>query len=345
MAGQVKNRLVHVGSFLVAGVLLWLALRGVDLSSISSALSTANYWWLPLLILVTLLSHVARALRWALFLDVTSDRSGRAPGAPVSRSTAFISVMVGYMANYAGPRLGEVIRTANVAREESRSFSTVLGTVVIERILDMVTFGCLLLTVPLIFSEQTEALWAVLSAPISEWLGATSAFTLLTMGIIAAASTVLGTWFLIKGINQPSSRLAGVAERFREGMVSVAFTGYPGRIVLYTLLMWICYGLMAWIPFLILEHDTVYGIGPLAGWGIMLIGAFGVIIPSPGGIGTYHFITIQSLGLLFGMAQTDAASYALLTHTGQMLLYILIGFFGLLFMGASLSTSAPSNDS
>jgi uncharacterized membrane protein YbhN (UPF0104 family) len=165
------------------------------------------------------------------------------------------------------------------------------------------------------------------------------------MGIIAAASTVLGTWFLIKGINQPSSRLAGLAGRFREGMVSIAFTGYPGRIVLYTLLMWICYGLMAWIPFLILGHDTVYGIGPLAGWGIMLIGAFGVIIPSPGGIGTYHFITIQSLGLLFGMAQTDAASYALLTHTGQMLLYILIGFFGLLFMGASLSTSAPSNDS
>lgn len=345
MASRAKDYLIHAGSFGVAGILLWLALRGVDFDAMTTALARANYWWLPPVVAVTLLSHWIRALRWALFLDVTSDRSGSIPDEPVSRPNAFISVMVGYMANYAGPRLGEVIRTANVARQESRPFSTVLGTVVVERILDMITFGLLLLTVPLVFSDQIGALWDLLSAPISDWVAATSGAVLAGFGLLAAIGGAVGLWFLIRGINQPSSRLAGLAERFREGLLSLVRTGHPGRIIAYTLLIWVCYGLMAWLPFLMLGQHSAYGIGPLAAWGLMLIGAFGVIIPSPGGIGTYHFITIQSLGLLFGMAQTDAATYALLTHTGQMLLYILTGFFGLLFMGAHLTTSTPPNES
>ncbi len=345
MAAPGKNYLVHVGSFLVAGGLLWLALRGVDFNALGATLATANYWWLLPLVVVTLLSHWARALRWVLFLNVTTDSLGNIPSKTVSRTNAFVSVMVGYMANYAGPRLGEIIRTANVARKESRPFTTVLGTVVAERILDMMTFGVLLLTVPLIFSNQVGTLWTLLSAPILEWFTALSGAALIGMALAAGIGTTLGVWFLVRGFNQPSSRLAGLADRFREGILSIIFTDYPGRIVLYTLLMWACYGLMAWIPFVMLGHDTLYGIGPLAGWGLMLIGAFGVIIPSPGGIGTYHFITIQSLGLLFSMEQTDAATYALLTHTGQMLLYILAGFLGLLFMGASLSTATSSHDS
>ena len=345
MAAPRKNHLVQAGSFLVAGALLWLALRGVDFNALGASLATANYWWLLPLVAVTLLSHWTRALRWALFLDVTTDSLGNVPSRTVSRTNAFVSVMVGYMANYAGPRLGEIIRTANVARTESRPFTTVLGTVVAERILDMMTFGVLLLTVPLIFSDQMGALWMVLSAPALEWFAALSGAVLIGMALAAGIGATLGVWFLVRGINQPSSRLAGLANRFREGILSIIHTGYPARIVLYTLLMWVCYGLMAWIPFVMLGQDTLYGIGPLAGWGLMLIGAFGVIIPSPGGIGTYHFITIQSLGLLFSMAQTDAATYALLTHTGQMLLYILVGFLGLLFMGASLSTTTSSHDS
>lgn len=345
MASRAKEYLIHAGSFLIAGVLLWLALRGVEFEAITAALLHANWWWLPPVVIVTLLSHWLRALRWSLFLDVTTDKEGQLPEQAVSRTNTFVSVMVGYMANYAGPRLGEIIRTANVARSEKRPFSTVLGTVVVERIVDMVTFGVLLLTVPLVFSNQMGALWALLSAPISEWLAGSSTGLLLILALGAAAGSLVGLWFLIRGINRPSSRLAGLAERFREGILSVIRTGHPWKVVSFTLLIWVCYGLMAWIPFIMLGQHDLYGIGPFAGWGLMLIGAFGVIIPSPGGIGTYHFITIQTLGLLFGMPQTEAATYALLTHTGQMLLYIGVGFIGLLFMGASLTTSTPPNES
>ncbi len=345
MARTTKERLIHIASFGIAGLLLWLALRGVDFAAMKATFARANYWWLLPIVAVTLLSHWFRAVRWSLFLDVTSDARGQLPAKPVSRSNAFVSVMVGYMANYAGPRLGEIIRTANVAQKEDRPFSTVLGTVVVERILDMVTFGILLFTVPLVFSDQIGELWELLSAPVTSWLSATSTVTLVGFGLFAAIAVVAGLWFLVRGIQQPSSRLAGLADRFRDGMLSLVRTGQPGRIVVLTLVIWICYGLMAWLPFLLLGQHTVYSIGPIAAWGLMLIGAVGVIIPSPGGIGTYHFITIQSLALLFSMPQTEAASYALLTHTGQMLLYIAVGFIGLLFLGATFTTSTPPNES
>ena len=136
-----------------------------------------------------------------------------------------------------------------------------------------------------------------------------------------------------------------MADDFRQGFLSLARTGRAGRIVLQTLAMWICYGFMAWLPFVLLGQNDLFGIGPFAAWGIMLIGAVGVIIPSPGGIGTYHFITIQSLSLLFAMPQEAAASYALLTHTGQMLLYIVSGFLGMLFLGATLDVGKEENQS
>jgi uncharacterized membrane protein YbhN (UPF0104 family) len=347
MARRAKDVAVRVGSFAVAGLLLWLALRGVDFNAVANSLADANYWWLLPITAVTLLSHWFRAVRWSLFLDVTS-RSDADPGEapmPVSRTNAYASVMVGYMANYAGPRLGEIIRTANVAKQEKRPFSTVLGTVVVERLVDMATFALLLLTVPLIFADQIGELWSLLSAPLSEWMASTSSVVLISTSVLFVLAVLVGLWFLVRGFNDPSSQLGALAERFREGMLSLVRTGKPVQILAHTLAMWVCYGFMAWLPFILLGQHIDFDIGPIAAWGIMLIGAFGVIIPSPGGIGTYHFITIQSLALLFNMPQTEAATYALLTHTGQMMIYIVAGFIGILFMGNRLTTTTPPNES
>ncbi|MGB0650592.1 MAG: lysylphosphatidylglycerol synthase transmembrane domain-containing protein [Rhodothermales bacterium] len=349
MAKSAKDVAIQVGSFTVAGLLMWLALRGVDFNAVVTSLAQANYWWLLPIVIVTLLSHWLRAVRWSLFLDATTASNAATPAndvaAPVSRTNAFASVMVGYMANYAGPRLGEIIRTANVARQEKRPFSTVLGTVVIERLLDMVTFGLLLLTLPLVFADQIGDLWTLLTAPTQSWIEASSGVVLIGLLVALVIGGGAGIWFLIRGINNPSSRLGALAEHFREGMLSLLRTGKPVQITAYTIGMWICYGFMAWLPFILLGQHLTFDIGLIAAWGLMLIGAFGVIIPSPGGIGTYHFITIQSLALLFSMPQADAAAYALLTHTGQMIIYIAAGFFGLLFMGNKLTATTPPNES
>ena len=334
MQNGTTSWLIRIGSFLLAGILLYLGLKGVDLNEVWLVLKGAQLAWFIPLIFLTILSHWLRALRWSLMLDVLPERANGTE--KVSRFLTFLSVMIGYMANYAGPRLGEIIRTGYVARRERLHFSTVFGTVVVERTLDMVAFGIALLTVPLVFQNQLVDLWDLLMSPLSTLLEKTSSWVLggITFGVVLVVGFML--IYLIRGIQDPRSIVARAASQFRDGMLSLLHTGKTRMLILHTVGMWMCYSMMAYIPFLLLGQADPFGIGLIQAWGIMLIGAFGVIIPSPGGIGTFHFVTIQALGLLFAMPQTEAASYAILAHSGQMILYLVIGFASFLYLGASL---------
>lgn len=334
MQQRATSWLIRVGSFLLAAILLYLALKGVDLNEVWASLGHAKFTWIIPIVFFTLLSHWLRAVRWAIMLEVLPERGSSAQ--PISVWNTFISIMIGYMANYAGPRLGEVIRSGSVARREGLHFSSVLGTVVVSRTLDMATFGLAVLSVPLIFQSQFHILWDLLITPLENAVENTSTaalFVALTGVLLLGVALVI---FLIRGVRSNGGRISAVAKDFREGLLSLLHTGRPGMIVSLTIGMWLCYGLMAYLPFLLLDQAHAYGIGPVGAWGIMLIGAIGVIIPSPGGIGTYHFVTIQSLILLFAMPQTEAATYALVTHTGQMILYLIVGLAGFLYLGATL---------
>ena len=345
MNNSSKQWLIRGGSFVLAAVLLYLALRGVDFDGVRRAFAQANYWWLIPIVLITLFSHWLRALRWVLFLEASpgkmeeldTDMDPFSSEKGISRINAFFSLMIGYMANYAGPRLGEIIRTGNVARKERIPFSTVLGTVVVERALDMVSFGVFLLSVPFIFRHQIAELSALLLKPMQTWLEVQSSLTIVVGASVLVLASVAALVFLVRGARDSSSRLGSLFSQFRSGFLSILRTSKPGLIILQTLAIWICYGLMAYLPFVLLGQNTSFEINLIDAWGLMLIGAIGVILPSPGGIGTYHFITIQSLALLFAMPQAEAASYALLTHTGQMMLYIIVGFGAMLYLGATFS--------
>lgn len=323
--------LFRIGSFVLAGLLLWLALRNVDLEEVVSILSVAHYSWLVPLAIITLTSHWVRAVRWKLFLEALPSSNTRSK--PISTVNTFLSIMIGNMANYAGPRIGEVIRVGNVAQREKISFSAVLGTVFAERLFDLVTFGLALLTVPIIFSQQMAALWKVLVTPTFDLLQKVS-LTWWVVGVIAFIVVSYGGIILfLRASKKTDSRLAKFLHHFKDGVLSLFKSDQRKQIAGLTVLMWLCYGFMAYIPFVLLGQNGVYQIGPVEAWGIMLIGVLGVIIPSPGGLGTFHFVTIQSLGLLFAMPGADAAAYAIISHAGQMLFYILIGTMGILYLG------------
>src|SRR5690606_32326428 len=92
-----------------------------------------------------------------------------------SRVVAFLSLMVGYLANYAGPRLGELIRAGNVSAHEKIPFPTLLGTVVADRVLDVIMLGFGMLLLPLIYGSELATLVDALgqplgSVPMSTWV-------------------------------------------------------------------------------------------------------------------------------------------------------------------------------
>ncbi|MEX0746564.1 MAG: lysylphosphatidylglycerol synthase transmembrane domain-containing protein, partial [Rhodothermales bacterium] len=167
MSPQTRRYLAQAGSFVLAGTLLYLALRGVDLSQMVGALKRANYAWLVPLIAVTLLSHLLRAWRWQVLLKALPETESRNP----SVATAFSSVMIGYMVNYAAPRLGEVARTANLARRERISFSGVFGTVFVERILDMIVLTGALASVFFLLLDRFAIVQELFIDPLYDQVG------------------------------------------------------------------------------------------------------------------------------------------------------------------------------
>ena len=234
------------------------------------------------------------------------------------------------------------MRTANLAAQERLSFSSVLGTVVVERILDVVVLLLGLGSVFVLLLDQAAALEDLFVAPLRNRLAA------LPLAALVAA-TALGSGVVVfalrRALRRSDSRLRLLWNRrlrpliasFRNGLATLWRSPRRGVLVFSTVAMWGCYLLLAYLPFVMLHMTDPYDLSLLDAWSVMLLGAVGVAIPSPGGVGSYHYLTIQSLVHLFGVAAAPAATYALLGHAAQMLLYIAVGALCLVLQGSSLA--------
>lgn len=339
VSSPLRTWLTRIGSLLLGGVLLYLALRGVDFGEVVDALRTANWAWGLPIAGVLLLSHWLRSWRWAMLLEeIPSD--SEAP--PLRVRTAFASLMIGYMVNYATPRLGEIVRSANLSRQSRRPLAAVMGTVVIERVLDVVVLALALGSVVVILWEQLGAVDELVFRPLRE---RAAAVPLWVWGSVLAVSVALGVLWIwrrrlrqAKAAQQESGRFVQLWMGFRGGVTSLFRTRRPLGIALTTVGIWTCYLFAAYWPLVMLRMAGAYGLSPIDGWCVMLLGAIGQLVPSPGGVGSYHFVTIQSMVTLFGVPQAPAATYAVLMHAAQLVLYSLVGFLALLAQGTSLRT-------
>lgn len=320
---------------MLGGVLLWLALRNVDFGALGSALRDANYWYLLPLTVLLLGAHVLRAWRWQMLLEALPDTEGRAHR--VSLKIAFYSVMIGYMVNYAAPRLGEVARTANLASQMRLPFSGVFGTVVVERLLDVLILAVGLLAALALLSGRMAAIAPIFAPaadlladpPVAWWIVA-----------VAGVAVVVGLALLFRALLRRSARAEGLAARvaitlhsFRDGLASAFRARRRLGIIGTTLGIWAIYLLATYLPLLMLGID---GLGLGDAWVLLMVGSVGLIVPSPGGVGSYHYVTIRTLEGLFGVATAPATAYAVLTHAAQLVLYTAVGFLCLLLQGKSL---------
>jgi hypothetical protein len=344
---------MQLGSFALAGLLLYLALRGVDLSRMGDAFRTADYRWLAPLIGVALFSLGLRAWRWQVLLQAlppdaasgaTGDATDDARAPTVHFSDAFTSLTIGYMVNYAAPRLGEVARTANLSARAQLSFSAIFGTVVIERVLDMAVLLLALLSVIPIMWPQLPAIRQSFIEPALDrlaelpfaWLALIGGGLLvLTLGLVGWAYRALQDQSsAMRQLWTSTVQPALVA--FRNGVSTLWRSPRRGVLVGTTLGMWGGYVLMAYWPFVMLGTAEPYAITLVDAWALMAIGALGIVVPSPGGVGSYHFITTEALIILFGMPRADAATYAVLTHAAQFVLFVAGGLLCLLWQGVSV---------
>lgn len=240
----------------------------------------------------------------------------------------FGSVMVGYGVNCVVPRLGEVYRALFAGRWEGISRTSVLGTIIIERVIDIIALGISVLISVMIYSGNLYK--------DVEWLE----FALIA-GFVSMALLVLLLWLIVKfkhkftnGIVKFTSKishklgdkLSYIFDSLIEGFASLKGWKNYFFTFLFTALIMIVYGYTSYLGFIMLGMQEIQDITYGTAWVVMTISAFGILIPTPGGTGSYHFISKWVLVALYGFSEEVGSAYALLTHLISVVVFMVSMF-------------------
>lgn len=308
-------------SVALAAVFLYIAFYNVNFSEVWLHVSSANFFWVTLFAILVLAGHLLRALRWKYILHSVK------PDAKLKN--LFGSLMVGYGVNSVTPKLGELTRAILMGRWEGLSRSSMFGTVILERVIDIISLAFSILIAVLISSISLYEQFPWLESAL--YISAAIIITVLMLIYFAVRYQEKFYSAIIKLFGKISGSFAlTIAHIFN--MLTEGFNSLRGsRNYLYTTILTVVimsvYALTSYIGFLMLDLTEVnYGMG----WVLMSISAIGVIIPTPGATGSYHTLAKSTLVLVYGFSEVIALAYAFLTHIISYLIAIigsLICFF------------------
>jgi uncharacterized protein (TIRG00374 family) len=321
MSSRLKKLLQTLAGFLLAGVFMYLAFRGVSFDELWASLKDVDYFWASLLIPITIISHWLRAVRWAYLLSPVKERT--------SHHKLFSAVMIGFMVNNVLPRVGEFVRAIAVGRSEGISKSTAFGTVVVERILDMVTF-LFILCIVLFLSPNTLD-------PFFDDVDAVRPF------FLVGSIVFLGFFALLFFKGEALFGLLNILKRFvpqrfvgrYESLVNSFLTGFGvakqhdklAMIVVLSLLIYFFYALGLYVPFYAFPVIAEKGLGFGASVILLMISTMAFALPAPGALGTYHsFLTIALVGL-YGIDKSTSLSFSIVTHETGYIITTVVGLF------------------
>ena len=316
---RTRNLISHVLSISLAVLLIWLSLRGVNLDEFWDIMKSADFAWIPLVVGATFVSHWIRAIRWHAMVRVIAEQSS----SQISIRTLFASVMIGYMANYALPRAGEIARCTYVSARKKISFSGLLGTVAAERVADTFVLFIGLLFSAFLLQEQFHVILDMISMPNLPWVW-------IIIGCIVLV-LIISIGLRLQALSSLHMRLKNLFRKFLDGFRTVYLTRFRWRLIWTTVVMWFLYGLMAYIPLVMFGLHLYVSLTYWDAMAIMFIGALGMIVPTPGGAGSFHFITILTLTSLYGVDPSEATAYAVFLHGAQLILYLTMGGLILIF--------------
>jgi len=309
---------------LVVGILLsvlflYLAFRETNPGELYATVRSANYRWLVLMMVCLLASHAVRSLRWRYFLNPIK--------ANIGMRNLFSGVIVGYMMNNVLPRAGELVRPYAISKLEKISTSAALGTIVVERLLDMLTFVLLIGIIPLVYQGPLRETFPWLER--AGILVAGGTFCLLAgIGILMARRD--WTDAVLKRVSSVlPQKLAGrinqLVHSFLDGFLFLKRPRQMTTILFLTILIWGLYLLMVYVA--LFAFPPLGGLGMDAAFVVLAISSIGVAIPTPGGTGTYHFFTTETLTRLYGIEHNLALSFATATHAAGFVTVTLLGLY------------------
>jgi glycosyltransferase 2 family protein len=318
-------KVINFFIFLSIGlILLYFAFKGINFESLVHDLKSANYTWVGLSLVFAFFAYLSRAYRWKLLIEPL--------GYNPSFKNVYHAVMVGYISNLAFPRIGEITRCGSLTKTDKIPIDSLIGTVIIERAIDMFV---LLILLVLIFLAKLESFGSfikenvfipiyhkfinIVDFPFYYWF----------VVIFVIAATIFLYYYFRKRLKR-----VRVVHKFRKllrgvitGVKTVTKMRNRWDFLLHTIIIWTMYFLMTYV--VIFAIPATQGLKPIDGVFLLVIGGLGMAAPVQGGIGAFHWIIASGL-TLYDIPKTDGIVFATIQHESQVFMVLILGIISLL---------------
>ncbi|MBK7433830.1 MAG: flippase-like domain-containing protein [Chitinophagaceae bacterium] len=311
--------------FLGGGIfLVWWQLRGMspeDEKEFYNAFRYANYWLIIPVIAMSLLSHLSRSMRWKLLMESMEYQP--------KLKNVFAVTMIGYLANSAVPRLGEILKCTLLARYEKLKVDKLVGSILIERAFD---FLCYIVFIGLTILIQLNVLGGYIGNKVSG-IGQGPGMPLWLKLTIIGASVIL--FFLALKLlfrkypdNKVISKIRHFVSGIGIGIRSIGKLKKRKAFIAHTLFIWLMYLLQIYIGFHAMGGTAHLGIK--AACSVLTLATLAMII-TPGGIGSFPLFVMEIL-TLYGIASPLGKAFGWLIWGVSTGIIIVIGLLSLIIM-------------
>ncbi|HSD64190.1 MAG TPA: lysylphosphatidylglycerol synthase transmembrane domain-containing protein [Ignavibacteriaceae bacterium] len=301
-------------SLVLTAVFLYIAFHNVDFKKVLETSSRASLFWIVVYIVVLVSSHYLRAVRWKVIIDSVQPHA--------KMRNLFGALMVGYGVNCVIPRFGEITRAVLLGRWEKISRSSMFGTVILERVIDVIFLGLSVIAAALIYSGNLYLSFPWLKTTLFITSALIAAFIIFLLLIVKFKEKFYGVIIVYLGkISETVAHKAGYVFRMlTEGFSSLKGVQNYFLTILLSVVIMLLYALNAYVGMIMIGLPNI---NFATAWVVMSISAIGVVIPTPGGTGSYHALAKSALVLLYGYGEVISLAYAFLTHIISYFLFII----------------------
>jgi len=322
---KIIKALQYILFLLIGLVLLYFAFRGIDLNELMLQIKQADYRWVAMSLVFSVLALVFRAIRWRLLIEPL----GKYP----KLTNIFHAINIGYLANFVFPRIGEITRCGILNRTDHIPVGKLFGTVIVERIFDMLICALLLCLILLLrFDVVGNFIMEHIIRPVMNSMpGIVGIVQLIVITVLVFLIFFVSYRLLWKKLSKTAimQKLKNMMRGVLRGIQSVRQIRNFMLFVILNFLIFAMYLLQTYMMFFALESTSSLGL--VDGLFVLVISSLALILPVQGGIGAYHWII--SMGLtIFGLTREEGMVYATISHSVTALLFILLGAVALIFV-------------
>jgi len=302
MSVSVKKIIKTLLPLLLGVVLVWYSLSKISIETLMSYFKNAHYGWIAFGLSFGILSHLSRAYRWKFMLEPL--------GYKPKYANSVMAVLIAYLVNYAVPRAGEVSRAAVLTNYEDVPFEKGFGTIVAERIADLIM---LLLIVVMTLFVQFDFIYSLLIKNFDP-----TKIIILLVGLIVGF--FIFSFFVKKATSGILLKIKNFITGLIEGVTSIFRMKNKWAFIFHTVFIWVMYVLMFWVTIFAIDGLHV----PLGGILIGFIAGGFSIAATNGGIGLYP-VAVASAFALFGVPEELGSAFGWIMWTAQTVMIIVFG--------------------